>query len=229
MKSVPRWLTSMTDMPLPFQSSSSACARRRTGSGSIAGPGLKLNTRFMAGVRTVFGRILFARHGLDARDADEAIVLVEANQPDALGVASHRGNVRERRAHERAGRRYQHQLVFGRDLQRAHDAAVALRRLNTDDALTPAALHRVLLERRELAVAVRGGRHDRPRADDDERDELVSRTGQLQPAHARGVATHRSHVAFGETDGLARAGEQHDFLLAVRDPGADQSVVVAQL
>src|SRR5215468_7985270 len=45
MNSLPRWLISITDMPLPCQSSISAAALRKTGSGTTAGPGLKLNTR----------------------------------------------------------------------------------------------------------------------------------------------------------------------------------------
>src|SRR3954467_9023376 len=45
MNSSPRWLISMTDMPLPCQSSISCAAFASTGSGSTAGPALKLNTR----------------------------------------------------------------------------------------------------------------------------------------------------------------------------------------
>src|SRR5262252_3994512 len=45
MNSLPRWLISITDMPLPCQSSISAAAVRNTGSGRTAGPGLKLKTR----------------------------------------------------------------------------------------------------------------------------------------------------------------------------------------
>ncbi len=45
MYSLPRWLISITDMPLPCQSSISSAACRSTGSGSAAGPALKLKTR----------------------------------------------------------------------------------------------------------------------------------------------------------------------------------------
>src|SRR5437660_5984833 len=45
MNSLPRWLISITDMPLPCQSSISAAACCRTTSGSTAGPALKLTTR----------------------------------------------------------------------------------------------------------------------------------------------------------------------------------------
>src|SRR6476661_2355230 len=47
MNSLPRWLTSITETPLPFQSSISLAAWRRTGSGRAAGPGLKLKGRGM--------------------------------------------------------------------------------------------------------------------------------------------------------------------------------------
>src|SRR5450755_262649 len=47
MNSLPRWLISITDTPLPCQSSISTAAWRSTGSGRTAGPGLKLNGRVM--------------------------------------------------------------------------------------------------------------------------------------------------------------------------------------
>src|SRR5215813_13339622 len=45
MNALPRWLISITDMPLPRQSSISSAAWRSTGSGSAAGPAPKLKTR----------------------------------------------------------------------------------------------------------------------------------------------------------------------------------------
>src|SRR5512147_2263093 len=45
MNSGPRWLISITDMPLPRQSSISSAACRSTLSGSAAGPALKLKAR----------------------------------------------------------------------------------------------------------------------------------------------------------------------------------------
>src|SRR5687767_13331714 len=41
-----RWLISMTDMPVPLKSSISACACWSTSKGNVAGPALKLWTRF---------------------------------------------------------------------------------------------------------------------------------------------------------------------------------------
>jgi len=49
MNSLPRWLISITDMPLPCQSSISPAAMRSTSSGRTAGPALKLKIR-MTGV-----------------------------------------------------------------------------------------------------------------------------------------------------------------------------------
>ena len=85
-------------------------------------------------------------------------------------------DIGHRRAHQRAGGADQHELVVrrrpaARRPSRPLRSVVCMR----DDALAAAACDRVLLERRELAVAVRGGRQDRPLADDDERDHLVAR------------------------------------------------------
>ena len=49
MNSGPLWLISITDMPLPRQSSISAAACCKTLSGKVAGPELKLMTRDMRG------------------------------------------------------------------------------------------------------------------------------------------------------------------------------------
>src|SRR5229473_8571033 len=48
-----RWLISMTDMPLPRQSSSSSRIRSKTGRGKAAGPALKLKTRLVVGAEAV--------------------------------------------------------------------------------------------------------------------------------------------------------------------------------
>src|SRR4051812_6835501 len=45
MNALLRWDTSITDMPLPFQSVISAFAVSKTSRGSVAGPAAKLNTR----------------------------------------------------------------------------------------------------------------------------------------------------------------------------------------
>src|SRR6188768_3658594 len=47
MNALLRWETSMTDMPLDFQSVISAWAWVSTSSGSVAGPAAKLNTRIV--------------------------------------------------------------------------------------------------------------------------------------------------------------------------------------
>src|SRR3954465_10865815 len=47
MNALLRWETSITDMPLDFQSVISAWAWVRTSSGSVAGPAAKLNTRIV--------------------------------------------------------------------------------------------------------------------------------------------------------------------------------------
>src|SRR5207342_3926843 len=47
MNSGPRWLISTIDAPASRHSSISDCARRRTGSGRVAGPALKFQARDM--------------------------------------------------------------------------------------------------------------------------------------------------------------------------------------
>src|SRR5690606_17145415 len=147
------------------------------------------------------------------------------NETYALRVAAHRRDVADGRAHERARRRDQHELVFRRDLQRTDETAVALRRLDRDDALPAAALQRELLDRRQLAVAVLGGDRDRAARQNAERDDLVALTRELEPADARGIAAHRPDVVLREADGLTGAREQHDVLRSVRDAGVDEPVV----
>src|SRR6478735_7515824 len=46
---LPRWLCSMMPMPLPATFQMASCAFRRTGSGSAAGPALKLKMRSVIG------------------------------------------------------------------------------------------------------------------------------------------------------------------------------------
>ena len=67
MNSLPRWLISITDMPLPCQSSISSAAMRSTDSGSTAGPALKLKTRVM---RTPERNVSTAADGSPEREVD---------------------------------------------------------------------------------------------------------------------------------------------------------------
>src|SRR5688572_30205088 len=116
MNSLPRWLISITDMPLPCQSSISCAARCRTGSGKTAGPALKLNTRgtrasllqgpvgAVASRNATVAAVLFAFSGRrvtvtvqcvagflgleDLFDTGERFVLAEVDEPHALGRAA---------------------------------------------------------------------------------------------------------------------------------------------
>jgi hypothetical protein len=95
--------------------------------------------------------------------------------------------------------------------------------------LTAAALDGMLLDRRQLAVAVLGRRHDRPGADDREPDHFVGRAAEFEPAHAGRRSAHWPHVLLREANRFAGAREQHDVLVAAGDACADQAIVVAQL
>src|SRR5512139_3031800 len=121
MNSLPRWLISITDMPLPRQSSISSRACTRTSSGSTAGPALKLYTRDISLSRIsrksfvrrvalaqllrglVGGRFVaaVAERG-DAVDADQLLALAQADELHALGVPAEDRDVRDRRAHQGA-------------------------------------------------------------------------------------------------------------------------------
>src|SRR5579863_6692043 len=104
MNGLLRWLTSMTEAPQPCQSSSSSRTCSSTGSGSVAGPAAKLNTRTrgLSGSFTPWGsadlslalgrrgtgcrsglghgRLVARLEALDTLDADEPLALAEADQ-----------------------------------------------------------------------------------------------------------------------------------------------------
>src|SRR6185503_5754526 len=89
MKWLPRWLISITDMPLPFQSSISDRASSSTGSGNAAGPARKFYTRFVIYVpsaRRVTRQLpLVVVVALDDPfKPRQLLALVEIDQRDAL-------------------------------------------------------------------------------------------------------------------------------------------------
>src|SRR5215467_5223949 len=65
-----RWLISITDMPLPRQSSSSSRTRSRTARGRAAGPALKLKTRLVAGTEAVVELTVIRSSQMDWRHAE---------------------------------------------------------------------------------------------------------------------------------------------------------------
>src|SRR6516164_6717602 len=87
MNSLPRWLISITDIPLPRQSSISSAACRKTGSGSVAGPALKLKTRVI--VRSP-GKVRLARarmgRGAGRYRIDRAPTIVSCASPVQIVV-----------------------------------------------------------------------------------------------------------------------------------------------
>src|SRR3954471_15656371 len=104
MNSLPRWLISITDMPEPCQSSISSAAWRSTGSGSAAGPALKLKTRVIAVVGSVASEsaiIVLARPAYRARRESEKGRHDRDRRHRAAGAADQRrgaaGEVREGR------------------------------------------------------------------------------------------------------------------------------------
>ena len=93
------------------------------------------------------------------------------------------------------------------DDQRTREAALLLGQLRGQDALRPAALHRVLGDQGALAVAVLG--------DDEQLGvvlgdihrqhpvlDAVDLAGDVHPLHSAGVPSHRPHVLLGEARGV---------------------------
>src|SRR5207237_5847688 len=80
-----RWLISMTDMPLPRQSSSSSLMRSRTGRGRAAGPALKLKMRFVVGAEAVV--VLTVMDPLELMEALLAFGLLEGKREGAAFVS----------------------------------------------------------------------------------------------------------------------------------------------
>src|SRR6185436_6421051 len=105
---------------------------------------------------------------VDALDTGQALAITQPDEAYTLGIAADDGDLAHRRAHQRAGRTDEHELMLGIHLQRGDHLAVALGGLQRDDALATAAVLREILERRELAVAIGRGREDEPVAYDDE-------------------------------------------------------------
>src|SRR6185369_11372877 len=185
MNSFPRWLISITPMPVPCQSSISSPARDRTSAGSIAGPALKLKIRDISrsvdgGGRLARGWRLVGRRLavigvpavasiavavaqvalLDALQAGELLALIEGDQRDALRRAALLPDLRHRRADQHAAGGDQHDFVVVVDQHRADQGAVALRGLDRDHALAAAPMARIVGDRRALAEAVLGrGEH----------------------------------------------------------------------
>src|SRR5581483_7580055 len=211
MNSLPRWLISITDMPLPCQSSSSSPARESTSAGSIAGPALKLKIRDILSLVLVdrgagLGRRLLGALAAvaiavavlgfgDALEARELLALAERDQRHALRRAALLADLRDLGADQDAAGGDQHHLVVVVHEHRADERAVALGGLDRDQALAAAAMSRVLADRRPLAEAVLGRREDGFRfvvRRQHAHDALV--LAELHAAHAGRLAAHRAHV-----------------------------------
>src|SRR5208283_4227854 len=230
MNALPRWLISMTDMPLACQSTNSSRACAITSVGSAAGPGAKLKTRMALraiarllglGIRRAgFGRLgrrvvgrrgigrrgILGRQSLDPLEAGQLIALLEANQPHALGVSTNDRNILDRSSHQGSALTHEHDLVVEAHLQRADHAAVAVGDLQRNDALAAAAVPRVFLERREFSEALLGRGQNVTLVGDYQRvDPLI--VAQANAAHAGRFAAHRPHLVLDKADRLAAGRE----------------------
>src|SRR5581483_7851579 len=187
MKSLSRWLISITDMPLPRQSSSSDWICCRTLTGSVAGPALKLNFLFMsvcceAKLKLFRGRFAAFRRRLarlgagavfqhDAVEADQAVALARTHHAHALGVAAEDLDLLGGDADQAAAVGDQHDVVAVVHLHRADQFAGLVRQGLSDHALAAAAAQREAVDRRALAVALAGhGEHIALAGDDQGND-----------------------------------------------------------
>ena len=217
MNSLPRWLISITHMPVPCQSSISSPARASTSSGSTAGPALKLKIRDISGSWVPANRapdrpaarrirpcppLPLPPLPLPSSSSRSTIRSTpasfspsrERDQRHALRRAALLADLRHRGADQHAAGGDQHHLVVVVDQDGAHQGAVALRGLDRDHALAAAAVLGVLGDRRALAVAVLGGGEHRlllvlrhQHAD----HALAAVLGQAHAAHAGRLAAHR--------------------------------------
>src|SRR5690606_10183988 len=177
----------------------------------------------------VWASVAFAVLSDDALEPDETIAFVEANQAHALCVAPLYGNLTHGGAYESAARADQHDLIVLLDLQRPDHAAIALGRLQRDDALSAASMHGKVFERRQLAVTVLRRRQDHARfVENDEGDDFLA-FRQANAANPRGGTPHWAHVVFIEADCLAAARTQDDLLRSVGDIGGDEPIARLEL
>src|ERR1022692_3095225 len=242
----------MTDMPLPCQSTNSSRACAITSAGSAAGPGEKLKTGMASpsvplgplGLGTgpivrgvaVAGSVALAGfvgspvlddQTVDTFEACQLIALLEADQAHALRVAPHDRNILDRSAHQSASLAHEHDLIIEAHLQRTDHASVAVRHLQSNDALAAAAVSRKVFERREFAVAVFGSGQDKALVGHDERiDALI--VAEANAAHPGGLAAHRAHFVLDESNRLSACRKQQNIATAVGDRGTDQLVALVE-
>src|ERR1039457_375143 len=89
---------------------------------------------------------------IDLFDSRQPLPFGESDQAHTLRVAPHDRYLIDRSTHQGAGGADEHELLSRRHLHRAHGCAVAIRRLQRNDTLSAAAVHREILKRRALAV-----------------------------------------------------------------------------
>src|SRR6185369_3968727 len=101
--------------------------------------------------------------------------------------------------------RDQHQGIVVLDLDDTDDLAIAIARLDIDDADAATRLDAILVQGRALAVALLGDGQDRTgRAEHLHGDNRVL-VAERHAADTVGAATRRAHVAFRKPDGHAVA------------------------
>src|SRR5436305_3209761 len=163
------------------------------------------------------------------RGGGHRLILLQAHDAHAGGVASLRRDVACRHADGDARRRDQEQLVVETDHERGDDVAASSGELDALDAHRAPALTRETLELGALAVAGVG--------DDEDVDVVTRQVARhdlvaLTKAHADdagGRAAHRSHRLLGEADGLPHAADHEDVVFAAGLDDLDELVLVLEV
>ncbi|KAG1184720.1 hypothetical protein G6F35_015031 [Rhizopus arrhizus] len=101
--------------------------------------------------------LVLVDRGIHAFHRLQLLVLRQADQGHALGVAADAADFRATRTHQGAAIGDQQDFIAGAHQHRGHQLAVALGGLDADHALRATALARVVRQRGALAVAVLGG------------------------------------------------------------------------
>ena len=128
--------------------------------------------------------------------------------------------------HDDARRRDEHDVVaVGHQFQIDERARLFVENARLD-ALTRSALQTVFLHVGALAVTERRDREHVLALIDDQHIHQGIVRGEVHRPHALRVAPHCPHVRFGETDTLARAGSDDEFILARRTHDRNQGVAL---
>src|SRR6185312_12384352 len=166
-----------------------------------------------------------------ARDGQQRGGVAQVHQTHPLGLPACFAHLAGRGPDHPTGRGDRVQLVVDADDERADQRATPAVVLDGQNALAASTLNGIVLDRRALGVAARGGDEDEHAfLHDGERQQLIAAV-EPHPQHAGGGPAHRAQhlVARGEPDRLALGGDEQQVVGGRAEHGADQLVVLAEV